>query len=161
MTKGQIVQRLFIRFLIRNEFQNCLFQDIWNAFIEKCDYLNSEQNFYFIYDYFQKLLKEDYFIMDNSSTPPKYTSLYTTHQLKKLLLPEELQSPYETIFIKEKNIRSTIHKNQIEIECLRECFKEFPPIRFQIEFLIQQKQQELLTLESRANALTELIETFK
>jgi len=160
MTKGQILQRLFIRFLVKMKFQNCLFQDIWNAFIEKRDYLNTEENFDFIYDYFKALLKEDYFIMDITSIPPKYTSTYTTHQLKKLSLPKELQSPYETIFIKTQNIKNDIHKNQIEIECLHECFKEFPDIRFQIEFLIQQKQQELVKLESRANALTELIETF-
>ncbi len=160
MTKGQIVQRLFIRFLIRNEFQNCLFQDIWNAFIEKCDYLNSEQNFYFIYEYFQKLLKEDYFIMDIATTPPKYTSAYTAYQLKKLLLPKELQSPYENIFQQTQEIKNEIHKNQLEIECLNECFKDFPAIRFQIEFLIQQKQQELIRLKSKVSALTELIETF-
>lgn len=160
MTKGQILQRLFVRFLEKRKFENCLFQDIWKAFIEKRDYLNSKENFDFVYDYFREFLEEDHFIMDITSIPPKYTSTYTTHQLKKLCLPKELQSPYETIFEKKQKIRSDIHKHQIEIECLHECFKEFPSIRFQIEFLIQQKQGELIKLESRANALTELIETF-
>lgn len=160
MTKGQILQRLFVRFLTKREFQNCFFQDIWNAFIEKRDYLNSKENFDFVYDYFKEFLEEDYFIMDITSIPPKYTSTYTAHQLKKLCLPKELQFPYETIFLKTQKIRNDINKYQIEIECLHECFKEFPPIRFQIELLIQQRKQELVKLESRANALTELIETF-
>ncbi|WP_228156359.1 hypothetical protein [Acinetobacter seifertii] len=160
MTKGQILQRSFVRFLINMQFQNCSFQDIWNAFIDKRDYLNSKENFEFIYDYFKVLLEEDYFIMDITSIPPKYTSSYSTHQLKKLSLPKELQSPYDTLFIKTQNIKSDIHKNQIKLECLNECFNEFPSIRFQIEFLVQQKQQELVRLESRANVLTELIETF-
>lgn len=160
MTKGQILQKLFVRFLTKMNFQNCSFDDIWYLFIEKRDYLNSQENFDFIYDYFKELLEEDFFTMDISSIPPKYTSAYTTHQLKKLSLPKELQSPYETIYLKTQNIRNDIHRNQIEIECLHECFKEFPPIRFQIEFLIQQKQQELVKLESRESALTELIEAF-
>ncbi|WP_228715382.1 hypothetical protein [Acinetobacter pittii] len=160
MTKGQILQKLFVRFLAKMKFQNCLFQDIWNLFIEKRDYLNSQENFDFIHAYFNELLEEDYFTMDISSVPPKYTSAYTMHQLKKLSLPEELQFPYETIYLKAQYIKNDIHKNQIEIECLHECFKEFPPIRFQIEFLIQQKKQELVKLESRVSALTELIETF-
>lgn len=160
MTKGQILQRSFVRFLINMQFQNCSFQDIWNAFVDKRDYLNSKENFEFIYDYFKVFLEEDYFIMDITSILPKYTSSYSTHQLKKLSLPKELQSPYHTLFIKAQNIKSDIHKNQIKLEYLNECFKEFPSIRFQIEFLIQQKQQELVRLESRANVLTELIETF-
>lgn len=160
MTKGQILQKLFVRFLAKMKFQNCLFQDIWNLFIEKRDCLNSKENFDFIYAYFKELLEENYFTMDISSIPPKYTSAYTTHQLKKLSLPRELQSPYETIYLKAQNIKNDIHKNQIEIECLNECFKELPPIRFQIEFLIQKKEQELFKLESKVSALTALIETF-
>ncbi len=160
MTKGQILQKLFVRFLAKMKFQNCLFQDIWNLFIEKRDYLNSKENFDFIYAYFKELLEENYFTMDISSIPSKYTSAYTTHQLKKLSLPKELRSPYETIYLKAQNIKNEIYKNQIEIEYLHECFKEFPPIRFQIEFLIQEKQQELVKLESRVSVLAELIENF-
>lgn len=160
MTKGQILQRLFVRFLAKRKFQNYLFQDIWNVFVKKRDHLDSKENYDFIYDYFKEFLEKDCFIMDITSIPPKYTSAYTAHQLKKLLLPKELQSPYETIFQQTQKIRNEIHKNQIEIECLHGCFKDFPAIRFQIEFLIQQRKQELVKLESRANALTELIETF-
>lgn len=160
MTKGQILQKLFVRFLAKMKFQNCLFQDIWNLFIEKRDYLNSQENFDFIYNYFKELLEENYFVMDVSNIPHKYTSVYTKHQLKKLSLPKELQSPYETIYLRAQNIKNDIHKNQIEIECLNECFKELPTIRFQIEFLIQQKEQELFKLESKVSALKQLIETF-
>lgn len=160
MTKGQILQRLFVRFLANMKFQNCLFQEIWNSFVEKRDHLNSKENYDFIYIYFKEFLEKDCFIMDIATIPPKYTSAYTAYQLKKLLLPKELQSPYENIFQQMQEIKNEIHKNQLEIECLNECFKDFSAIRFQIEFLIQQKQQELIRLESKVNALTALIETF-
>lgn len=160
MTKGQILQKLFVRFLMEMKFENCEFLEIWNSFVENRKALNSKENFDFIYDYFRNFLAVEYFIMDNSCIPFKYTATYHSHQLKKIILPHELQAPYELIFLKAQELRHEINKIKIKTEYLNECFKEFPAIQFQIEFLIEKRQLELLKLESKVSVLNELIKTF-
>lgn len=160
MTKGQIIQNLFVRFLMEMKFENCEFLEIWNSFVNNRKALNSKENFDFIYDYFRSFLEEEYFIMDNSCIPNKYTSAYHSYQLKKIILPSELQPAYESIYLKTQELRNEINKSKIKLDYLNECFKEFPAIQFQIEFLIERRQLELLKLESKVSVLNELIKTF-
>ncbi|ENZ1200872.1 hypothetical protein PGJ85_016250 [Acinetobacter baumannii] len=160
MTKGQILQRLFIRFLIAKKFEKYEFTQIWSLFIENRKYLNTEENFEFIYQFFKQLLEKRFFIIDMEKLPLKYTSAYESYELKKFNLPEELQSAYESIFIKTKSLEKDLQKNEMEIQYFEEYFKEYPVIQFQIELLLHKKQQEHLKLKTQVDVLKELIKTF-
>lgn len=76
---------------------------------------------------------------------PKYTSKYHAYQIKKICLPVELQEPYESICEKTNQLNKALQQNELEIECLNECFNEFPSIRFQIELLIQKERLSIFT----------------
>ncbi|WP_151740205.1 hypothetical protein [Acinetobacter nosocomialis] len=160
MTKRQILQRLFLRFLMNNTFYKKEFVEIWALFIGHKNNFNNLENFEAIHSFFIRDLEKEYFMVDKKSIPRKYTSIYHSYQLKKICLPLELQGPYESICEKKYELNDTLQQNQIEIEYLSECFNEFPSIRFQIELLIQQKKDYNLSLQSKINVLHELIQTF-
>ncbi|HCQ9734838.1 TPA: hypothetical protein OMQ38_003685, partial [Acinetobacter baumannii] len=102
---------------------------------------------------------KEYFIVDPINIPQKYTSKYHAYQIKKICLPVELQEPYESICEKTNQLNKALQQNELEIECLKECFNEFPSIRFQIELLIQKKKDYQFSLQSKVNVLKELIQT--
>jgi len=160
MTKRQILQRLFLRFLMRNTFSKQAFAEIWSLFIGEKNYLNNDENFELIYKFFMQTLEKEYFIVDTKSIPPKYTSIYHAHQLKKICLPVEMRDPFESIWGRTQQFNIALQQNELEIEYLNECFNEFPSIRFQIELLIQQKRDNQFFLKSKINVLKELIQTF-
>lgn len=160
MTKGQILQRVFIRFLIKQSFDKCEFMQIWNLFVEKKSRLNSEDNFQFIKKFFKQYLEKDYFLVDRTYTPFKYTSAYTKYQLSKFFLPEELQSSYESINQEYEILKKIIFQKDLEIKCLKEYLNKFPALRFQIEILIYQREDEHFRLQSKENVLNELIQSF-
>ena len=83
--------------------------------------------------------------MDPINIPQKYTSKYHAYQIKKICLPVELQEPYESICEKTNQLNKALQQNELEIECLKECFNEFPSIRFQIELLIQKERLSIFT----------------
>lgn len=160
MTKRQILQRLFLRFLMQNTFYEQSFVEIWTLFIGEKNNFNNDENFEAIHSFFIKNLEKEYFIVDTTSIPHKYTSIYHSYQLKKICLPVELQGPFESICEKTHQLNKALQQNEIEIEYLNECFNEFPSIRFQIELLTQQKKDYQLSLQSKVNVLNELIQTF-
>lgn len=160
MTKRQILQRVFLRFLMKNKFYKQTFVEIWSIFIDKKVSLNNDENFEVIYSFFKKTLEQEYFIMDIESVPPKYTSKYNLYQLKKICLPEDLQGPYESIYEKTNQLKKALRGNEIEIEYLNECSKEFPIIGLQIDFLMHEKKDNQFTLQSQIRVLKELIQTF-
>lgn len=69
MTKRQILQRLFLRFLVRNTFIKQAFAEIWSLFIGEKNYLNNAENFELIYNFFMQTLEKEYFIVDTKSIP--------------------------------------------------------------------------------------------
>ncbi len=160
MTKRQILQRLFLRFLMKNTFYKQDFVKIWNLFAGENKYFNTDENFEVVHSFFIQNLEKEHFIVDTTAIPRKYTSTYHAYQLKKICLPVELQEPYESICEKTYQLNKALQQNELEIECLNECFKEFPSIRFQIELLIQKKQNYQFSLQSKVNVLKELMQTF-
>ncbi|AZC08513.1 hypothetical protein KC095_12570 [Acinetobacter nosocomialis] len=160
MTKRQILQRLFLRFLMKNSFHKLAFTEIWSLFVGHNSYLNNDENFEVVHSFFIHHLVKEYFIVDSINIPQKYTSKYHAYQIKKFCLPVELQEPYESICEKTNQLNKALQQNELEIECLNECFNEFPSIRFQIELLIQKKKDYQFSLQSKVNVLKELIQTF-
>lgn len=160
MTKRQILQRLFLRFLMRNTFHNQSFTEIWLLFIGTKNSLNKNENFELIHSFFKQTLEKEYFTVDTNSIPLKYTSKYHVYQLKKICLPVEMQKSFESIYERVHQLNRVLQQGELEIEYLHECFNEYPTIRFQIEILIQQKQENLFSLQSKLNVLKELIQTF-
>lgn len=159
MTKEELLKRTFVRFLLNKKFVNSDFENIWLLFIGKRTNLDTEENFQCIYSFFKESLEKEYFILNTTTFPYSYSSAYTEHQLIKLNLPMELQSPYESIYQKYQKLKKDFYQTEIEIEYLQECFKEFPEIQFHIESLIYKKEQEHFKLESRINILNEIIKT--
>ncbi|EOQ61110.1 hypothetical protein F935_03456 [Acinetobacter calcoaceticus ANC 3811] len=161
MTKGEILQRSFVRFLLNKNFQNHEFQQIWTIFVqERSSGLNTEENFHFIYKFFKKSLVKEYFILDTSTVPHRYSSAYTKHQLMKENLAKELRPSYESIYQKVQTLKKAIKQKELEIEFLKEYSREFPKIQFEIESLIHEKEREYLALESNMNALDAIFKVF-
>lgn len=161
MTKGEILQRSFVRFLLDNYFEKYEFQQIWASFVkERTSGLDTEEHFQFIYKFFKDSLVKEYFILDTSCLPHRYSSAYTNYQLMKENLPKELQSSYDSIYQKVQKLKKTIKQKELEIEYLKRYSKEFPKIQFQIECLIQKTELEHLELESNINALDAIIKVF-
>ncbi|ELT4631729.1 hypothetical protein KD918_01715 [Acinetobacter baumannii] len=161
MTKGEILQRSFVRFLLGKNFQNHEFQQIWTTFVqERPSGLNTEENFHFIYNFFERSLAKEYFILDTSHVPPRYSSAYTKRQLMKENLPEELRPSYDSIYQKVQTLKKAIKQKELEIEFLKEYSREFPKIQFEIESLIHEKEREYLALESNMNALDAIFKVF-
>ncbi|WP_454667578.1 hypothetical protein [Acinetobacter calcoaceticus] len=160
MTKGDLLKRLFVRFLLRQEFIECEFTQIWELFVQKRYYLDTKESFEFINSFFKSFLEEDYFIVDTKPVPFKYTSAYREHQLMTFLVPEEFRLSYESICQKMQKVEKTIHQKELEIEFLNGYYKEFPAIQFQIDILIKKRQEEKVKLQSNINVLQELIQTF-
>ncbi|MDC5008816.1 hypothetical protein OHW24_16090 [Acinetobacter baumannii] len=162
MTKRQIIQRLFLRFLMNNTFYKQEFIHIWSLFISEKKLLDDDENIEIVQDFFKQLLEKEYFIVEANTVPKQYTSTYHVYQIKKLCLPEELRSSYESIYLKTQNLNNAIRRNELELELeyLNECFNDYPSIRFQVEILIQQKQEHQYSLQSKINVLKELIQFF-
>ncbi|MDC5690011.1 hypothetical protein OFM99_18240 [Acinetobacter baumannii] len=148
MTKGEILQRSFVRFLIDKHFEKYNFQQIWTVFVqERPNGLDTEENFQFVYNFFKGTLAKEYFILDTSSIPYRYSSAYTKYQLLKENLPKEVQPCYDSIYQKVQKLNKTIKCKELEINYLKEYCKEFPKIQFQIESLILEKEMEYLELK--------------
>ncbi len=160
MTKRQILQRMFLRFLMKNTFHKQDFVEIWSLFVSKKSFLDNSENLESIHSFFMEVLEKEYFTVEMKSIPPKYTSIYQAYQIKKLCLPVELRPSYQSIYERTLDLNKALRRNELEIEYLKECFNDFPNLRFQVEHLIQQKRDYQLSLQTKISVLEELINFF-
>ncbi|WP_217487112.1 hypothetical protein, partial [Acinetobacter seifertii] len=76
MDRKQVLEIVFLSFIKENRFIDQDFKSIWNAFVEKRKRSDNEINFSLAYFYFRNTLEDEYFFVDRSKVPFRYTSIF-------------------------------------------------------------------------------------
>ncbi|MDH2546103.1 hypothetical protein WBV44_17560 [Acinetobacter baumannii] len=154
MDRKQVLEIIFLSFIKENRFIDQDFKSIWDAFVEKRKRSDNEVNFNLAYFYFRNTLEAEYFFVDRSTVPFRYTSIF---QFKDPSNSCNLNEAYRKICKAIETLTDDFTRNKIELSVLNTYLVEFPLIYDKLDHLIFKRKQLEVEIQSKINVLNDLL----
>lgn len=154
MDRKQVLEIVFLSFIKENRFIDQDFKSIWNAFVAKRKRSDNEINFSLAYFYFRNTLEAEYFFVDRSKVPFRYTSIL---QFKETSTSYNLNEAYRKIYKAIETLTDDFKRNKVELSVLNTYSEEFPLIYDKLDHLIFKRQQLEVEIQSKINVLNDLL----
>ncbi|ODL98035.1 hypothetical protein [Acinetobacter pittii] len=154
MDRKQVLEIVFLSFIKENRFIDQDFKSIWNAFLEKRKRSDNEINFSLAYFYFRNTLEDEYFFVDRSKVPFRYTSIF---QFKEPSTSCNLNEIYRKIYKAIETLTDDFKRNKVELSVLNTYLEDFPLIYDKLDHLIFKRQQLEVEIQSKINVLNDLL----